>query len=132
MPHNLDHNYGAASTSTTQIPNNNFYLPNKKITTMPYIIEAGQTLLAGSVLGKVTATNELKLFDAASGDGSEKAFAILLHDVDTTTASTSTAVAVEGYFDEEKLIYGGASTADDARWDLKAQNIYLEIPRLIA
>ena len=47
-------------------------------------IESGQTLKAGHVLGKVSASGEYKEYNPGNADGSETAVAVLADDVDAS------------------------------------------------
>lgn len=53
---------------------------------------SGQVLLAGAVVGKITAGGKYKEFDPAAVDGSEDAAAILIFDCDATSGDTEKAV----------------------------------------
>lgn len=50
------------------------------------IIVAGQNRAVGDVLGVITASGKLKIYDNAAVDGSEVAAAVLVSDVDATAA----------------------------------------------
>lgn len=51
-------------------------------------------LLAGTVLGKVTATGKYKPYDNDNTDGTQTAAAILVYDVDATSADVAAVVIV--------------------------------------
>jgi len=53
------------------------------------IVAASGKLLAGTVLGKITATGKYKPYDNDAVDGSQTAAAILVYDVDATTADVT-------------------------------------------
>lgn len=57
-------------------------------------IAASQTLLAGAVLGKVTANGEHKVLAPGGADGTENAAAILLYPVTTGVGVTAKAAAI--------------------------------------
>lgn len=82
----------------------------------------------GTVLGKVTADSNCVIVNSANADGSEKPYAILSEDIDTTDA-TSDVVAV-GYFagsyQSAALIFGGTDTVETHREALRDLNIYVK------
>lgn len=88
------------------------------------VIASGQTLVKGSVLGKITASGKFVLCDSAATDGSQTPVAILPYDL-TTTADTEVEVLVAGHFRGEKLTYAGAHDADSVRDGLRALGIYI-------
>jgi hypothetical protein len=57
------------------------------------IVSGSGKLLAGTVLGKITATGKYKPYDNDAVDGSQTAAAILVYDVDATLAD-ATAVGI--------------------------------------
>lgn len=77
-------------------------------------IASGEVLVAGTVLGKVTASGEYVLHDAAAVDGSEDAAAILYADVDATSAATDGVAIVRlAEVDGSQLTYkAGIAGAD--------------------
>ncbi len=76
----------------------------------PAVIQSGQILLAGSVLGQITATKKLVLSDSSAVDGSEVPFAILPSDIDTTSSDLTAPVFLSGFFLESSLIFGAGHT----------------------
>lgn len=56
------------------------------------IVAPGQVLKLGTVLGRVTATQQVKAFDPAATDGSEAPCGLLLNVVDTTLPGKNSAV----------------------------------------
>lgn len=71
-------------------------------------------------------SNKLKLAAAAAQDGSADPFAILLEDVDATSADKNCPVAVEGVFNEEALVFGAGHTADTVRYNLRKLGIHIK------
>ncbi|MEA3641291.1 MAG: head decoration protein [Lamprobacter sp.] len=57
-------------------------------------LESGQDLLAGTVLGIVTASGKYTQFDQDGADGSETAAGILVYPTDATSADTACAAIV--------------------------------------
>lgn len=107
---------------------NALQMPGKELIRSVFTIAAGQTLKAGSVLGAITATGKLVLCVDGAGDGSEVPFAVLLEDLDTTAGDKDFSVAVEGFFNETALVFGGAHDADSVRVPLRKMGIYLGAP----
>lgn len=70
-------------------------------------ILTGQTLKAGSVLGKVTASGKYKLVTAAAADGSQNGVAVLIAPIDTTGGDAAAAViARDAEVNKNTLTYG--------------------------
>lgn len=110
---------------------NPLYMPGKDPQMAPAKIAVGQKLQHGSVLGRVTATEELVLSVATATDGSEVPRAILVEDLDTTadTVAKTFAVAVGGFFNETALTYGAGHDAWSVRVPLAKFGIYMSAPR---
>lgn len=71
---------------------------------------AGQNLEAGSVLGKITASDKYTLLAPGAGDGSEVADAILWDTVDATLADKTVVIIFRiAEVTQEALNYGGAT-----------------------
>jgi hypothetical protein len=87
-------------------------------------ILSGQNVLRGTVLGKITASGKYVKSLSASVDGSQVPNAILLEDVDATSADKVGAVALSGTFNENSLILGTAHTVASIRDALRDVNIY--------
>lgn len=82
--------------------------------------------VAGTVLGKITATGKLQIVNSANTDGSQVAYALLLtENVDTTAVDVLVTVAKAGRFNREALVFGGTDTASKHEDALRDQNIYL-------
>ena len=62
------------------------FLPGKDRRYMTYTVVGGQSLLIGSVLGVITASNKVQLCKAAAGDGSQIPSIILQENVNTFAA----------------------------------------------
>lgn len=88
-------------------------------------ILTGANLVAGSVLGKITANSKFKLAASASGDGSQVPDAILAEDCDATAADKQAVVYYAGEFNELALTFGAGITADSARDTLRDKSILL-------
>ena len=62
-------------------------------------VVTGQTLVRGSLLGRVTATGKYKLSLSAASDGSETPIAVASEAVDASAADKKTTIYVSGEFD---------------------------------
>lgn len=72
--------------------------------TKPVTIVTGEgELVAGTVLGKVTATGNYKAYDNTANDGSETAKLILADAVDATSADVLAAAYMSGVFNPDAL-----------------------------
>lgn len=98
------------------------------VVTESVTITSGQNLARGSVLGKVTATGNYILCDAAAVDGSQAPTHILLQAVDASLAAAPGLVALSGEFNEDQITLGGTTTAANVKAALRALNIYLKAP----
>ena len=65
---------------------------NREVVTMI----SGQDLVAGTVLGKITASGKYTLHNNAGGDGSEVAIAVLLFDCDASGGDTPAVILARG------------------------------------
>ena len=83
---------------------------------VPVVVEPGQKLKQGSVLGLVESTQMAKLCDSASQDGSEIPRFVLLYDIDTTETGLNgdglTRVIQGGKLREDRLVFGGGTKID--------------------
>lgn len=71
----------------------------------------GQNLLAGAVLGKITASGKYAVFAPAATDGTETAAAVLFADVDATIADQpAVALARDAELDRAALVYASGVT----------------------
>lgn len=82
----------------------------------------------GTVLGEITAAGHCVIVNSGNADGSEKPYAILSEDIDTTgAASDIVAVAfMAGSYQENALVFGGADTAVTHKAELRDKNIYVK------
>lgn len=93
-------------------------------------LQAGNGVLArGTVLGKITASDQAVAVDSVATDGSQTVYAILAEDTDTGD-SAGDPVAAPGYFtgeyNELYLMFGGTDTADTHRDDARALGIFFK------
>jgi hypothetical protein len=70
-------------------------------------------------------SNKLALAAAAAEDGSAVPFAVLCEDVNATAADKNCPVLVEGYLNEEALVFGVGHTADTVRVALRDRGIHM-------
>jgi hypothetical protein len=91
-------------------------------------ILTGQVLARGAILGKITLSGKYILCDSAvnPADGSQVPVCILAEAIDATAADKQAQVYLSGAFNETKLTYGGADTADTHRAALRDLNIYIK------
>lgn len=112
---------------------NPLIMPGKPEVRSAFTIKGGQTLVAGSVLGAITAAGpdfgKLVLSTAAAVNGSQIPFAILAEDLDTTSGDKEYSVYVEGMFNEAALVFGAGHDANTVRVPLRNAGIYLTAPR---
>jgi head decoration protein D len=77
-------------------------------------VVTGQTLVAGNVVGIITASGKLTLCDKASADGSQVAAAVMTKAVDASGGDVSDVdVLISGEVDGDQLTFGGASVLAD-------------------
>lgn len=89
------------------------------------ILSGAGALKRGSVLGKVTASGKLVLVNSAgTDDGRRTPYAVLLEDVDATSADKAAPVALAGHFNSAALIFGGSDTIATHRAALRDLGIY--------
>ena len=92
------------------------------------VVSGAGSLVAGTVLGKVTATGKYKLYDNDASDGSQTVAAILYADCDATSADQA-AVGIVRLAEvwRDRLVWGSAVTTqaekDAAYVDMATANI---------
>ena len=67
---------------------------------------SGQTLVRGSVLGRITASGKLTLAASAAGDGSDAPVGILVHDIDASAGDEACQFYNGGDFNSADLTWG--------------------------
>lgn len=93
------------------------------------VIASGSgVVLAGTVLGKVTASGKYKPYDDDASDGTQTATAILAYDVDATSADVAVVAIVRlAEVWRDRLVWGAAVTTagekTNAYTDLATANI---------
>lgn len=88
-------------------------------------IGTGANLVAGAVVGRITATGKYILSASAAADGSQTPDAILAEDAAAASADVQAIVYFSGEFNELALIFGAGHTANSTRAGLKDKSIYL-------
>jgi hypothetical protein len=110
------------------------FLAGKEPIFMDVILEGGQNLPAGAVLGRISANGKFKLTASAAGDGSQNAIAILSqpvksYDIDgVTPKDTPFRVVVEGYVNPAALTFGAGHSWDTTKESLRQAGIYGTYP----
>lgn len=89
------------------------------------VIAAGQKLLAGAVLGQVTASKEYVLCKAAAEDGSKAPVAILDQDVDTTEGAKSAPIRLTGQVLGKQLTLSEGLSLAEAKAALRHLCIFI-------
>jgi len=98
-------------TNSGSLNTGNFYYKNTPLHQVKETIAEGQTLNAGCILGKVTATGELMAWAPYAEDGSETIYGVLIEDIDTTAGSAIASVGVLGQFITQGLTaFAGTTT----------------------
>jgi hypothetical protein len=114
------------STLGTQSGRDNLIAGDFPIVTESGIVLTGQTLVRGTLMGKITASGKwIKSLSGAS-DGSETPRAITALAVAAASADVVTTLYVSGEFNQNQVIYGTAHTIASVKQALKALSIFLK------
>jgi hypothetical protein len=90
-------------------------------------IAPSQTLVRGSVIGKITASGQGKLLAKGSADGSQNFYAVMLEAVTTGVGVTQVAACrLAGTFQTQALSFGAATTVADVIDDARDKNCYFQ------
>ncbi len=81
------------------------------VSTIPGTLTSGQNLVAGTVLGRVTATGAYSQATLAGVDGTAVWTAVLVHDIDASGGAKPCEVYVAGCFNTDWLTWPGSITA---------------------
>lgn len=88
-------------------------------------VAASDSLVRGSVLGKITADGKFILSASAAADGSQTPSVVLAEDCDASVADvTNVAVYVKGEFNEKALTLGTGHTTATIKEPLRDVGIY--------
>lgn len=96
------------------------------IQTLKQTLISGQNVVRGKALGKITASNKLKILQSGSGDGSENAYAIAAEDIDASGGDEFITVYLSGGFNRDKVIFDGGDVFADYIDQFRALGTYLE------
>lgn len=97
-------------------------------TELKTVVAAGSGAYSrGTVLGKITGTEQYAILDSTHDDGTELPAnaRILAEDIDATEEAVTTIAYETGEFNERALIFGGLDTPDTHRAALLAKRIVL-------
>jgi hypothetical protein len=81
------------------------------VVTVPGTLTSGQNLVAGTVLGRITATGAFSQATLAGVDGTAKWVGVLVHDIDATSAAKPCSVYIGGCFNTDWLTWPASITA---------------------
>lgn len=84
------------------------------------VVSGAGILKAGTVLGKITTGGKYKPSTATGSDGAQTAAAVLLYDVDATSADVKVAAITRGAEVNGKILAYDATVDDDAKKAAKA------------
>jgi hypothetical protein len=91
------------------------------------VVASGQGVLArGTLLGLVTATGKAKVVSKSASDGSEKVYAVLAENVDTTNGDVLAPVYLTGEFNENALTVAEGDTVADHKASARAVGIFIK------
>jgi hypothetical protein len=90
------------------------YELNPNFTRETVTLLAGTNYRVGAVLGRITASGKMKLSTAAGTDGAQNAAAMLLDDVDATSADANAVVILRGPAIVSKTALVFDASVDDA------------------
>lgn len=89
------------------------------------VIAAGQQLVRGSVLGKVTADGQYKLSESAADDGSEVPVVVLDIDIDTTGGAAPAPLMLTGEVLGSELTLGTGHTVAAVKTALRPLSLFV-------
>ena len=113
MPVNYAHQHAQGFTSEGSVTQDKLF-DDFDVTRKVTILSGQGVLVRGTALGKVTASGKWVKSLAASSDGSQAIRAILLHDVDATSADAEAIVGRRGHCNSRAITFGAGHTAASA------------------
>jgi hypothetical protein len=116
-------------TETLSYKNLRAGLYPEKVKTVILVSGAG-VLVAGTVLGRISASGKFKTVNSANSDGSQAPYAILLEDIDASAADKRANVAFTGDFSRSVLVFGGSDTI--ATHEVALRNIGLFVEETVS
>jgi len=96
-----------------------------RVTRKVTIASGAGLLVAGTLLGRITASKKFVTSASASSDGSQTPNAVLAGAVDATAADAEAIVYLTGEFNAGQLILGTGHTADTVRDGLRDLSIFI-------
>lgn len=84
----------------------------------------GNNLVAGTVVGVVTASGKVVAVDDSLANGAQNPYAVLADDVDASAADAEGIVYLSGHFNENALVFGDDDTIADHRAALRGLGIF--------
>lgn len=87
---------------------------------------AGQNVVRGTALGRITASGKLKKVDSTAVDGSQTIYAIAADNVDATSTDQQIPVYFTGEFNQAVLVFGGTDTYVTHKESAKAIGIFFK------
>jgi hypothetical protein len=96
------------------------------------VLQAGQNLSKGAVLGRIKDTGKYKLSALKDSDGndvtdgSEVPCAVLLENVDATDADKNVPVLLLGVVDGDELIFDDSWDKDELKFELRKMSIFVK------
>ena len=118
-------NTSAGVTSDTYTPDSLINGDADSITTVKITLITGQSVVRGTVLGKITASGKYNKSLSAAGDGSQTPDAIAVNDCDATSADQELLVYKTGRFNANALTLGTAHTLASITEGLRGKGINL-------
>lgn len=115
------------ATEGTYTPDN-LIVGDLPVRTRKVTLVSGQNVVRGAVLGIITTGGKYTLSLSAAGDGSNTPRAIAAEDVDASGGDKDIVVYISGDFNETRLTFGTAHTADSTREGLRGLGIFLHKP----
>lgn len=116
--------FDASFTSGTYTPDKLIAGNSSLLHAIPVTVLAGQTLLRGALLGKITASGKYVLSLTAAVDGSQAPAAILVDDC-TAVADKAAMAYIRGDFADAGVTFGAAHTVDTTRDALRDLGIFI-------
>lgn len=100
-----------ASRSVATSPDDELFAGDTPVWTTPEVLNSGQNLVRGAVLGRITVNGKLTLSAAAAVDGSQVPVCVLAHPCNATAGDTNCVVYKAGFFAADRLTFGAGHTA---------------------
>ncbi|WP_227720548.1 head decoration protein [Yersinia proxima] len=100
--------------------------PLQLVTDTGVIAQVDFIHMRGTVMGKITASSEYVKSVKTATDGSETPVAILVDNVDTTTAAQRGGVYLMGQFNQNSVIHDDSWTLAELKTALRSYSIFLE------